>query len=256
MGFRLLLLTLLTALLGTARADEIALTYDILMGKRPVGQRTVTLRTIPADGDFPETRLITAETQLDARVVGLEYAVHSRVDARITDSKTSFVSSTRTNGDTVEVQGRTDLDGNWLVSRVTAGQVETLRYRPIEVDLTSIDLQDPTRRSLLDPSRGTAEVLLVETGTVAEGPTSAQGIQPVQVGGASLSPEIVMWTAPTGPVRMGWNQDGILVFHEMRVLGKPVVARLRELPPQKSWGSVQVGSGFVDSAAAIGEEEL
>ena len=255
-----LLLTVFFAGPGVAAAepaqDEVLLEYDILVGKRPVGTRVVTLRTVPGDEDFPETRLITAETRLDARVAGLEYTVHGRIDARVTDRKTSFVSSTRTNGETVEVQGRTDRDGTWMITRVTAGQVETLRYRPIEVDLASIDLQDPTRRLLLDPDRGQADILLVETGTTAKGTVSRAGTQTLQVGDTTLSPDLVEWSAPTGPMRLGWNQDGILVVHELRVLGQPVVARLRALPPPRSWGEVRVETGFASDIGAIGEEEL
>lgn len=241
---------------AAAQQEEIRLEYDVLVAKRPVGSRVVTLRTVPGDTDFPETRLITAETRLDARVAGLDYTLHSRVDARITDAKTSFVASTRTNGETVEVQGRTDREGAWLITRVTAGEVETLRYRPIEVDLASIDLQDPTRRLLLDPNRGQADVLLVETGTTARGAVALAGTRTVRVGDDTLEPELIEWTAPTGPVRLAWNQDGVLVIHEMRVLGQTVVARLRNLPAPRSWGEVQVKTGFTDDVGSIGEEEL
>lgn len=259
MSLRTLLLTLpLSALPGAAlAAAPQALVYDITAGAQHVGSRTVTIQVIPPDGDqTPETRLITAETRIDARVAGVAYTLHSKTSARATDRKISFVSSTVHNGDAVEIQARQAPDDSWMVTAVTPGQLQELTYRSMEVDLTSVDLLDPVRYAQLRPDLGQAEILLAETGTVVEGAVSGGDAVTVQVGGEAVPGTRVSWAAPTGPVSFTWSEDGVMLEQDLTILGKRLTARLRALPPARSWGTVDVATGFTAPGTAIHEQEL
>ena len=258
MWFRSLLLTLLISWTAApAFAGQQQLVYDIFAGSRQVGTRTVDVRVLPPDGDtIPETRLITAITRFDAKVAGMDYRLHSRADARVTDRKISFVTTTVTNDQPVEIQARQDSNGMWLVTAVTRGSVQEMRYRKMDVSLTSLDLFDPTRRQLLDPERGKADVLLAETGTVVEGPVRDSGNVTVQVGTTSVVGHRIEFGAPTGTIALVSSEDGVLLAHEVTVLGKKLSARLKQLPPPRSWGEVDLSVEFVQPGMSIHEQEL
>ena len=259
MSLRTLLLTLpLAALAAPAVASEPQqLVYDITAGRQIVGSRTVTVQVLPPDGDLtPETRLITAETRIDARVAGVPYTLHSKTSARATDRKISFVAATVANGEAVEIQARQAPDDSWLVTAVTPGSLQELTYRSMEVDLTSVDLLDPVRYAALRPELGQAEVLLAETGTVVEGAVTDGGSVTVQVGGEAVAGSRVHWAAPTGPASFVWSEQGVLLEQQLTVLGKTLTARLRALPPARTWGAVDVATGFTAPGTAIHEQEL
>ncbi len=259
MLLRYLLLTLL-ALLGSSTAfaqEEQVLLYDIFLGSKPVGSREVAIRTLPPQpGVAPETRLLRVTTRIDARVAGLDYDIDSRADARATASKMSFVASTRTNGETVEIQARQDPSGTWLVTAITKGSIQQLSYRSMDVDLTGLDLFDPVRHKLLDPERGQASLLMAETGTLLSGSVAARGAGQVQVGQEAVPADQVEWRPVTGPVSLSYNLDGLLVGYEVQILGKTLTARLRSMPPPRAWGAVDVQTEFLQPDAAISEQAL
>ena len=252
---RILLLTSLIA--AAPAAAEERLVYDIFSGTQVVGTREVVTTVLPEEPDLaPETRLVTVTTKVDSRVAGLDYQLHSRADARITSRKVSFVASTQTNGETVEVQARQDRDGGWLVTAVTPGAVQELSYRSMEVDLTSVDLGDPVRHALLNPARPSADVLLVETGTVVGGAVRDLGEATLQVGDRRVAVSRVEWRPATGPITLAWTTEGTLVSYDMQVLGSTLTARLRALPAPPSWEGAEVSTDFTQPGTAIHEQEL
>ena len=122
--------------------------------------------------------------------------------------------------------------------------------------LTSLDLGDPVRYTLLNPARASAEILLAETGTVVEGALRDAGEAQARVGGRTVAVSQVEWRPPTGPVTLAWTAEGTLVSYEMRVLGSTLTARLRELPAPPSWEGVEVSTDFTPAGSVIEEQEL
>ena len=256
MWIRTLVLTLVMGAPPVSAASP-ELVYDIRSGDRIVGTRTVAVRVVPPDGDLiPETRLITAITQIDTSVAGVPMRLHSRADARATDRKISFVASTVTNGDAVEVQARQGPDGSWMVTAVTPGSLQEMTYRAVEVDLTSMDLLDPIRASLFTADLGTADLLLAETGTVVEGRVHDGGTVQLQVGGVTVPARRVEFTLPTGATAFVWSDQGVLLQQDLTVMGARLTATLRALPAARTWGQVDVATEFTAPGTSIHEQEL
>jgi hypothetical protein len=256
MWIRTLVLTLLAGSPAALAADS-ALVYDIRSGDRIVGSRTVSVRVVPPDGDLiPETRLITSITKVDASVAGVPMQLHSRADARATDRKISFVASTVTNGDSVEIQARQGPDGGWMVTALTPGNIQEMTYRAVEVDLTSMDLLDPMRARLFTADLGTAELLLAETGTVVEGAVRDGGPVEMQVGAVTVPGRRVELSLPTGASAFVWSDQGLLLQQDLTVLGTRLTATLRALPAARTWGQVEVATEFTAPGTSIHEQEL
>lgn len=241
----LLLLSLLQPALGADLTQT--LSWDLSVEGRKVGERTLTVKYLPADDGM--RRVLEATTRLDTQPIGLGYTFEQRLTAHAGEGPASFHSVVKDNGRAREIQGRTGIDG-WTVSVVERGRTRTWDLPFTQVDLSSADLLDPQTRVPLAQFE-TADMLSIETGDVMTGEVKRLGTVEVQVDGKAVPVQGLEWASDTGTARFYYTSDGVLVKYAQQVMGKTVEAMLQQLPPPG------VDDAPVQSAGStIVEEEL
>jgi hypothetical protein len=247
----LILLFLLTTL---GWASEQTLIYDLSIDGAVVGERKVTIRYMPPiEGVAGASRLIQSWFDVDTRIAGQQVVIQSRSSARASDSDSSFAMSIAENGVVREIQGQRQWDGVWQVVAIEHGERKTWKHRRTEVTLSSMDFLDPSRHKLmtLDTQAG---VLVAETGQVVQGAVSELGDKELWVNGKIVLVEEWGWSPDMGQVVMSWNQEGLLLAYSVSFMGKTLDAVVREVPPTRSYGNIDLST--VSDDVEVEEEEL
>lgn len=249
------MLSLLLALFSFGAAaigGEQVLVYDLRLDGATVGTREVTIRYLRTSAG--EVRIIESYTDLRASIAGVSYAVKNRASAKVGAGAPGFTSSVDENGKVREIQGRLLPDHRWQITIAETGKIETWYLRPSEMQLSSLDLLDAQRsRNLWGAVGSPVAMLLVESGAVLTGPVASLGERTLKVGGVDVATNRYAWTSEAGASELAWTSDGVLVQYTTRLLGVPVSATLRELPPPPSFGEIE---GFEPQGGALEEEPL
>lgn len=246
------LLPVLLGLVLPALADgEQSLLYDLQMDGQHIGTRHVTLRFLSAE-DGGEVRVIESYTELEAPIAGGTYAFANRATARVEAASTGFTSSVSDDGKVSEVQARQRSDGTWKVTVIEGREVKQATLPRGQVDLSSLQLLDPVGHRELT-ARSRASVLAAETGTVLSGPVEDLGEASLSIGGDTISVHRWAWTPTAGRVELAWSMDGVLVSYDSAFMGKALQARLREVPPSRTFGEIEAVAPVVEDVA---EQEL
>ncbi len=203
------------------------LTWDVLYEGQKVGERTATIKYVP-DQDGTR-RIIESTTTIDATAKGIPYTFEQRLTAHAGNTPASFHSVVKDNGAPREIQGRYTPVG-WTVSVVERGRTRSWDLAATKVNLSSADLLDPETRVPLTALQS-AQLMSVETGEVITGDVKNLGTSEVDVGGTPMAVNGVAWESSTGPSTFYYTSDGVLVRYEIDVMGKSLVATLREAPP-------------------------
>lgn len=220
---------LLLALLQSASAADLTqeLSWDLTVEGKKVGERTLTVKYLPADEGM--RRVLESTTHLDAQPIGLGYTFEQRLTAHAGEGPASFHSVVKDNGRAREIQGRTGING-WTVSVVERGRTRTWDLPFAQVDLSTADLLDPQTRVPLAQLE-TADMLSIETGDVMAGKVERLGTIDIDVDGKPVPVQGLEWSSDTGTARFYYTSDGVLVKYEQQVMGKTVQAMLQKLPP-------------------------
>lgn len=245
----ILLLHLLT-LCSMAFAGEQKLTYELTMDGKAIGQRTLTLRYL--QGSTGEVRILETYTEVSATVAGKSWTMKNRATLKAGASP-GFTSNIEENGALREVQGRMLPDRRWSVIVTEKGKSQTWTLRASEVSMSSLDLFDPVRHSLL-LSGGPVNMLVAETGGIEPGPVEDLGEGTLTIGGQEIVVQRAAWTPSTGRMELAWSTDGLLVSYQTQVAGRTLEARLVELPPPPSFGEVQTPA--LQTGGTVNEESL
>jgi hypothetical protein len=250
-----MLATALVLLISAAHAGEQKLVYDLVLGGKKVGKRELTVRHLPPEeGVTGASRLIESWTELDATVAGQHVVFQGRASIRATDSRLSYNSIFDQNGDRVEVQGRQSSDGSWTITRADSAGVHEQVLRRSEVDLSTFHLLDPKLHELAEEA-ATANILIAETGTIAQGPARQLGEDTVQISGEGIPVTRWEWDPTGGRMEVAWTMDGLPIQYSLKFLGQRLTATARAVP-QSNWGSVDVQTFQTSSGGAVLEEEL
>lgn len=243
----LALLALLSAAPAASAAENLELTWDLLVDGRKLGERSLTVKELPAAQGT--RRVLESTTTLDTAAVGVPYSFQQRLTAHAGELPASFHSVVRDGARAREIQGRTD-GMQWSLSIVEKGRTRAWDMGPTEVDLSTADLLDPgTRVPLARFER--AKLLSVETGDVVSGEVKALGVAEVEIAGQKVPASGWAWTADTGESRFWYTSDGLLLKYETQLGNTKVEALLQRLPPLGVDESpVQAGG------AGVREEEI
>lgn len=245
----------LLALAAPALAGEQVLTYDLVLSGQTVGTRTLTIKHLPEEpGISGASRLLESWTDLEATVAGRTVRFQGRASIRATETRISYTSIFDQDGTRVQVQGRQDSEGGWVLTRREKGTAQEITYRRSEVDLSTFHLLDPSLRRAASES-ATTDVLIAETGVVVSGPSRDLGEDTVQLGELAVPVTRWAWDPIGGAMEVAWTQDGLPVQYSMQFLGQRLTATARELPTS-DWGSMQVRTFQTTSGGSVMEEEL
>jgi hypothetical protein len=236
------------AAVALATDVEQKLVWDVSLDGRPIGERTMTVRWI-ADGQTPPRRMIDVWTDLDATVYGLEYAVRQHVAVSASRGPAAFHSVVEVADRTTEVQAR-KAGGSWIVTVGIDGRANTREWPAGAVHLSTADLFDPGSELRLQ-GRASASVLSADTGDIFAGPVTASGKKELPIGGKTVPVEGYSFSPPEGSAQFWYTAKGYLVSYELSIMGRHVVATLREPPPVSPDEAPVIGSD-----AGIREIEL
>ncbi len=217
---------LLTAPVASA-ADSTELTWDLLIDGRKLGERTLTVKELPAAQGT--RRVLESTTTLDTSSLGVPYAFTQRLTAHAGELPASFHSVVKDGGRAREIQGRTD-GMLWSMSIVEKGRTRSWDLGPTEVDLSTADLIDPGTRAPLARFEK-ARLLSVETGDVVVGTVKSLGVEDILIAGEKVPAAAWSWTADTGESRFWYTSDGLLLQYQTLLGNNKVEARLQKLPP-------------------------
>lgn len=245
----------LLVLATPALAGEQALTYDLALGGKTVGTRTLTIKHLPEEpGVSGASRMLESWTDLEATVAGRTVRFQGRASIRATETRLSYSSTFDQDGTRVQVQGRQDSDGGWSLTRREKGTAQEITHRRSEVDLSTFHLLDPSLRRAATES-ASADVLIAETGVVVSGPARDLGEDTLTLGGLAVPVTRWAWDPVGGAMEAAWTQDGLLVQYSVEFLGQRLVATARELP-SSDWGGVEIRSFQSTSGGTVMEERL
>ena len=240
----------LLALCALAFGGEQKLTYDLTMDGKHVGHRDLTVRTMQSSTG--EVRILESFTEFSVSMAGQTYQMKNRATLKAGGTP-GFTSNIEENGKLREVQGRMLPDRRWLVTVTEGGQVKTWTLRASEITLSSLDLLDPVRHTLL--LNGTnANLLLAETGGISAGTVEDLGESALTIGGEEVMVQRAAFTPETGRMELSWSSDGLLLAYQTRVLGRELKGVVTELPAPLSFGTVETPA--LETSGAIGEEAL
>lgn len=218
------------ALANALAADvEQHLTWTVALDGTPIGKRELTLKYAYED-DGTARRFFEVWSELDANVLGLQYAVRQRIAGQALRGPAAFSAVTKIQDDTVEVQGRVD-GAQWFLMVATNGREWTKDLPRTSVDLSTVDLMDPVSRVGLD-GLTVARVLAAETGDILEGDVKPAGTQVIHVGTVDIPVTGYTWTPDEGAMRFWYSPDGYLVRYETEVMGRWIVGTLTAPPPK------------------------
>ncbi len=248
------LLLLAASLVGMAHADEQELRYTLLVDGKPVGSREVSIRYLPPDElGGEETRILNSFMVLDGRKIGVPVELKVRASAHFGGGTEGFVATVSRNAKTWQVQADQAPDGSWEVRKREGKELSHWSLRRSEVDLSSLGFMDPDRSELLE-GKSSARVLMAETGQVWSGAWTAKGETELSIGGTTHRADVHLWSPDEGAMKLTRAEDGLLLRYATVVLGREVVAELQEVPPPRSFGTIDVDMQI--GAGGLGEEEL
>ncbi|MSQ01613.1 MAG: hypothetical protein EXR71_06940 [Myxococcales bacterium] len=229
-----------------ARADETTMIYDLFLGGKDVGDRSVTVRYLPRDDG--ERRVLSVFTT----VVTPLGAVACRQSGQSSPRGANFTTSLRVGDDVSEVQGIEMPSGGWQLVRADAVGVHEATIPPAKVKLTTMDLFDPGRtRRLIDA--GHVGLLLAETGALVEGELATGEVVSVKIGKVMLSGTRYTLQSAEGRAEFVVDAEGVLLSSELTFLGGSFRTVARTVPVPRSYGTVDV----VDSpGAGTSESEI
>lgn len=233
---------LAAALLGApvARAADAppphTVVYDLLLDGKSIGTRELTVRYLPREDG--ERRLVEAYTV--ATVAGQKIVCRSSGQSSARGA--TFTTSVDQGGALSQVQGIELPGGGWRVIVADGAGVKETTLGKNDVRLTTIDVLDPGRTPLL-AGGGDLELLVAETGEVLVGTLDAGTTGTTKVGGQKVTVTRYTATGPLGAAKFDIDENGLLVKSEMSWLGVTVVAAAREVPPPRSYGTLDLGEG-------------
>ncbi len=220
-------LALLIPVALAATPPEHTLTYDISIGGKAVGTRTLTVRYETDDG--ATQRVLESFTDIDATVIGQSLRFRERLTGFAGNTPASFHAVIEENGSPREVQAGWRPQG-WTLTTVSRTRARTSDVPSYSIDISTVDLMDPGTRYPMERFE-TLKLLSAETGDIWQGDVSRLGADTVKIGATEIDVSGFSWASPEGPTRFWYDGEGYLVRYEMRVLGVRVEATLREPPP-------------------------
>lgn len=222
------------------------LTYELALDGQPIGTRTLTIRYLPREDG--ERRVLEAYTEVT--VAGQKLVCRS--SGQSSPRGATFTSSIDQSGSISQVQGIELPGGGWRVIVADGAGVRESALTASGARLTSLDLLDPGRTPLLGGG-GDLALLLVETGEVLTGTLDEGATGTTKVAGQKVP--VTRYTAQGagGTAKFDVDQNGILVKSEIRWLGGTVSAVAREVPPPRSYGTVET---FEALSPGVTEDEL
>ncbi len=237
---------MLLLIAALAKADETTMIYDLFLGGKDVGDRTVTVRYLARDDG--ERRVLsvltTAETPLGP--------VKCRQSGQSSPRGANFTTSLQVGDEVSEVQGIEMPSGGWQLVRADAVGVHEATIPPSQVKLTSLDLFDPGRtRRLIDA--GHVGLLLSETGAVVEGELASGEVTTVKIGRLTVPGTRYALQTAEGRAEFVVDAEGVLLSSELTFLGGSFRTVARTVPQLRNYGTIEV----VDSpGAGTSEAEL
>lgn len=222
-----MLLLLSSLLFGFAADAPTKITWDLSLNGKKIGERSLTMRTEDVAGT--ELRTLQANTKVDGRVFGIEFAYREKMTANADIGPASFINVVEQGGRLSEVQGRRTA-GRWLVTVKDAVRTRVDNLALDDVDLSTADLLDPHSRVPLSRFQ-TARILSVETGEVLSGPVEPLGPSTVDIDGTEVPVEGYRWSNEQFKGTFYYTSDGWLVRFDTRVMGQRVNGLLADPPP-------------------------
>jgi hypothetical protein len=243
-------LALVLLLAPSARAEDAPppqhIVYDLSIDGHAIGTRELTVRYLPREDG--ERRVIEAFT--DVTVAGQHLVCRSSGQSSARGA--NFTSSVDTSGAITQVQGIALPGGGWRITQADAAGVHETTLDKEKVRLTSLDLLDPGRATLL-AGGGAMGLVLVETGDVVSGTLDEGTAGTIKVGGQKIAVTRYTLTSPDGAAKFDLGADGLLLKSELRWLGATVVAQAREVPPPRSYGTIET---FDPGTTGVSEDPL
>lgn len=218
--------------LSSALADDIQnLSWQVTLDGTPIGKRDVMVKWVDEE-DGEARRILEVWTELDASVLGLNYALRQRIAATATYGPAAFDAVTRLQSNTMEVQGRVD-GHTWLLSVAQNGKEWHRDLPRPNIDMSTVDLVDPDTRV---PFEGltVAHILAAETGDVLEGTVAPLPAKTIAVAGTDVPVTGYVWTPDEGQMRFWYSSEGYLVRYETEIMGKWIVGTLTAPPPKRA----------------------
>ncbi|TVQ89231.1 MAG: hypothetical protein EA397_15770 [Deltaproteobacteria bacterium] len=225
------LVLLLSLLLGptSALAGPQTLSWELKLNGKPVGERTLTVSI--EETDHGELRTLSADTQIDAKVIGVSFTYRQRLTANADRGPASFVSIVDQGGEVSEIQGRLTGAG-WRMSIDSGGRTRGYDLAVNKVDLSTADLLDPHSRVPLARFPDEVSVLSAETGEVLAGRVEPLGPSSVTIKGQSVAVEGYALKIDQGAGTFFYTSEGWLVRFESKIAGQKVEGQLTEPPPK------------------------
>ncbi len=232
------------ALAAIALADDAHLVYDLSIDGQKAGTRTVDIRFLPREDG--ERRVLNVYTEL--LVAGV--SVRCRESASSSPRGANFSASTEIAGVVSQIQGIEVPGGGWRLTRAQGDGVHESNLTAGQARLTTLDLLDPGRTSLLQVP-GVAGIIVAETGDVLTG-TVAEGVPvAVRIGNQNVPATRFSVSSPDGLARFDIDGNGVLLRSEVRTFGATIVATVHAVPPPRSYGAVET----IDAMGAGVREE-
>lgn len=222
---------LLTA--GLAFADSSTLTYDVTVGGKDVGDRTVTVRYLPREDG--ERRILSVVTVADLPVGKLQ----ARQSGQSSPRGATFTSSVQLDAAVSEVQGIETPTGGWQLVVATGAAVSETALKASDVHFTTLDLFDPGRTRLLQDA-GHVGLLVAETGAVIEGDLAAGEPTTVRIGGKSVAGTRYVLRAEGGSAEFVVDTNGFLLSSDLAIFGTVFRTVATKVPEPRSYGTIDV----------------
>lgn len=236
---------MLLLLAHLALADESTLVYDLYLGGKDVGDRTVTVRFLAREtGERRVLEVVSrAETPLGP--------VSCRQSGQSGPRGATFTTNLQVGTTLSEVQGIELPNGGWQLVRADAEGVHESTLLPGQAHFSTLDLYDPGRtRRLLDA--GPVGVLLAETGAILSGELGAGAPTTVKIAGKPVSGTRYALVTSEGNAEFVVNADGVLLSSEVGSFGGTLRTVARSVPVPRTVGTIDVvetpGAGVTEEA--------
>lgn len=236
---------MLLLLAHLALADESTLVYDLYLGGKDIGDRTVTVRFLAREtGERRVLEVVSrAETPLGP--------VSCRQSGQSGPRGATFTTNLQVGTTLSEVQGIELPTGGWQLVRADAEGVHESTLLPGQAHFSTLDLYDPGRtRRLLDA--GPVGLLLAETGAILSGELGAGSPTTVKIAGKPVSGTRYALSTSEGNAEFVVNADGVLLSSEVSSFGGTLRTVARSVPVPRTVGTIDVvetpGAGITEEA--------